>query len=124
MIRLSRSHLDQRTLCSWHRPRPLGKLGNCPDARMCCAILVLLLRLAGNLWPQRPYYWSRTCSCALHPLREGALGLRVYRLKTLRSQMVGKTQASAGQITSLLQVHPLRVDNRLTLLDWLSPWKG
>ena len=38
--------------------------------------------------------------------------------------MVGKTQASAGQITSLLQAHPLRVDNRLTLLDWFSPWQG
>ena len=41
---------------------------------------ILLLRLVGNLWPQQPHYWSRTCSCDLHPLpREGVLGLRSGR---------------------------------------------
>ena len=85
----------------------------------------LLLRLVGNLWLQQPHYWSRTCRGDLHPLpREGVLGLKVYRLKTSKSQMVGKTRASAGQITSPLQVRLLRVDSRPTLLGWYSPWKG
>ena len=56
-----------------HRPRPLGRQGDCPGTRRCRAISVLPLKLVGNLQPR---YWSRTCSYELRPLRlrEGALG--------------------------------------------------